>query len=135
MQNPIFQKQAIVYDGVKIPVLLVGDSAFRLSECVMKPYPFHANASEKQEIFNYNLSKSRRVVENTFGHLKSRFRLIKFIEIDNVNNLIKCCCVLHNFLNNNNEIFNEAWQCNSTTPQISQIVKTSLTIITLNLKK
>ena len=67
---------------------------------------------------NYNLSKSRRVVENAFGHLKSRFRRLgKGIDrkIDNVNNLIKCCCALHNFLNKKNEIFNKTWQCNSKT--------------------
>ena len=58
----------------------------------------------------------RRVVENAFGHLKARFRRLgKGIDnkIDNVNNLIKCCCVLHNFLNNHNEVINDTWQGNT----------------------
>ena len=49
LEDPLFQQQAVFYDGVKVPVLLMGDSAFRLSQCMMKPYPFHANASEKQK--------------------------------------------------------------------------------------
>lgn len=103
----------MVYGGVKVPVLLMGDSAFRLSDCMMKPYPFHVNASAKQKNFNYSLSKCRRVVENAFGHLKARFRRLgKGIDnkIDNVNNVIKCCCVLHNFLNSNNERINDTWE-------------------------
>lgn len=83
---------------------------------MMKPYPFNANASEKQKKFNYTLSKCRRVVENAFGHLKARFRRLgKGIDnkIDNTNNLIKCCCVLHNFLNNHNEAINDTWQGNN----------------------
>lgn len=101
----------------------MGDSAFRLSECMMKPYPFYANASEKQKKFNYTLSKCRRVVENAFGHLKARFRRLgKGIDnkIDNVNNLIKCCCVLHNFLNNHNEVINDTWQSNTPDSGITR---------------
>lgn len=127
MHDPIFQQQSIFYDGVKIPVMLIGDSAFRLSECMMKPYPFNVNSSEKQRIFNYTLSKSRRVVENAFGHLKARFRRLgKGIDnkIGNVNNIIKCCCVLHNFLNQNNEIFNDTWHqsnCTTTSGQLNSV--------------
>ncbi|KAI8123866.1 putative nuclease HARBI1 [Lucilia cuprina] len=112
LENPIFQEKAIMYNGINIPVLLIGDSAFRLSKSMMKPYPFQVNAPIEERNFNYTLSKSRRVVENAFGHLKARFRRLgKGIDnnIENVNCIIKCCCVLHNFLNEQNEDINSLW--------------------------
>ncbi|XP_017475959.1 PREDICTED: putative nuclease HARBI1 isoform X1 [Rhagoletis zephyria] len=97
---------------VDVPVFIIGDSAFRLSDKLMKPYPFHISQSRQQKLFNYRLSKSRRVVENAFGHLKARFRRIgKGIDnsIKNANAIILSCCVLHNFLNENNDKINEKW--------------------------
>lgn len=98
--------------GIDVPVLLIGDSAFRLSELVMKPYSFHVDASDKEKTFNYTLSKARRVVENAFGHLKARFRRIgKGLDnkIDKAALVIQCCCVLHNFLNHNNDTIKKNW--------------------------
>lgn len=97
---------------VDVPVHIIGDSAFRLSEKIMKPYPFQVSQSYQQKCFNYSLSKSRRVVENAFGHLKARFRRIgKGVDnaIRNANAIILSCCVLHNFLNENNDKINENW--------------------------
>ncbi|XP_037959313.1 uncharacterized protein LOC119688718 [Teleopsis dalmanni] len=101
-----------VINGVKIPVLILGDSAFRFSTKVMKPYPYDENASIGQKTFNYQLSKCRRVVENAFGQLKARFRRIgKGIDnkIENVNSIIRSCCVLHNFLNEKNDVVEKSW--------------------------
>ncbi|KAH6923842.1 hypothetical protein HPB50_007788 [Hyalomma asiaticum] len=52
-----------------------------------------------RQAFNYHLSSARRVVENAFGRLKARFRILhKGLEadIDNVNRIIRACCILHN---------------------------------------
>lgn len=98
--------------GVNIPVFIIADSAFRFSNNLMKPYPFSAEATAKEKNFNYALSKCRRVVENAFGQVKARFRRIgKGIDnrIDNTSLIIKTCCVLHNFLNENNDQINEKW--------------------------
>ena len=107
-----FKEESISVNGIEIPVVILGNSAFRLSESLMKSYPFHVSASLQEKKFNYALSKCRRVVENAFGHLKARFRRIgKGLDnsIKNVNIIIKCCCILHNFLNEHNEIMNERW--------------------------
>lgn len=54
-------------DRVKnIPFLLVGDEAFPLKSYLMKPYP-NRNLDLTQRIFNYRLSRVRRIVENVFG--------------------------------------------------------------------
>ncbi|XP_036337422.1 putative nuclease HARBI1 isoform X2 [Rhagoletis pomonella] len=89
------------YGSTKIPVHVIGDSAFRLSQHLMKPYPHSVNNTPEQKKINYRLSKCRRVVENAFGHLKARFRRIgKGVDnhIKNANTVICAACVLHNFL-------------------------------------
>nr|XP_029729803.1 uncharacterized protein LOC109406605 isoform X2 [Aedes albopictus] len=112
LQDPCLKQYSKILNGVEVPLLLIGDSAFRLSDTVMKPYLFRAHSNELERTFNYFLSKARRVVENAFGHLKARFRRIgKGLDnrIDKVPLIVKCCCVLHNFLNVNNDKINQHW--------------------------
>ncbi|XP_036322169.1 uncharacterized protein LOC118736184 [Rhagoletis pomonella] len=88
------------YGSTKIPVHVIGDSAFRLSQHLMKPYPHSVNNTPEQKKLNYILSKCRRVVENAFGHLKARFRRIGK-GVDNH--------VLHNFLIAQKDSIVENW--------------------------
>ncbi|XP_017481322.1 PREDICTED: putative nuclease HARBI1, partial [Rhagoletis zephyria] len=100
------------YGSTKIPVHVIGDSAFRLSQHLMKPYPHSVNNTPEQKKFNYRLSKCRRVVENAFGHLKARFRRIgKGVDnhIKNANTVICAACVLHNFLIAQKDSIVENW--------------------------
>lgn len=55
---------------------LVGDDAFPLKSYLLKPYS-GTNLSTKQKIFNYRVSRARRIVENAFGILASRFRIFQ----------------------------------------------------------
>jgi hypothetical protein len=48
-----------------MPFVLVGDEAFALSEHVLRPYP-NINWTRLKHIFNYRLSRARRIVECTF---------------------------------------------------------------------
>ncbi|XP_067648012.1 uncharacterized protein [Eurosta solidaginis] len=101
------------YHGrTKIPVHIISDSAFRLSQYVMKPYPYNIENSAAQKLFNYRLSKCRRVVENAFGHYKARFRRIgKGIDnhIKNENVVISAACAFHNFLIDEKDPVLENW--------------------------
>ncbi|CAH3034906.1 unnamed protein product [Porites lobata] len=104
-----------VYDtinGVRVPPLILGDSAYPLQDWLMKPYVDRGNLSAEELQFNNLLSITRVVVENGYGRLKGRFpALAKRLDL-NVNN---CCtviaarCVLHNFCEIMKEEFEEQW--------------------------
>ena len=53
---------------------LVGDEVFSLQPLLLRPYPGHG-LTEEQIIFNYHLSRARRVIEKAFGIMGSRLRI------------------------------------------------------------
>lgn len=58
-----------------VPYVFVGDSAFPLQNHIMKPYPGEYPKGSPRRIFNYRLSRARRIVENVFGITASVFRV------------------------------------------------------------
>ena len=87
-----------------LPYVFVADDAFGLKRHMMKPYPF-SNLSENKLVFNYRLSRARRVIENTFGICASRFRVFHrpiIAKVENVIAITKAVVALHNFLMDSN---------------------------------
>lgn len=85
------------------PYVFVGDDAFAMTENLLKPYsPTAAGRLELHErIFNYRLSRARRIVENAFGILVSRFGVLQRciqIKPKKATTVTLACCYLHNFL-------------------------------------
>ena len=86
--------------GTSIPCVIIGDEGFPLKNYLMRPYSGRG-LPEKKRIFNYRLSRARRCVENAFGILAHRWRLLRRpIQAlpKNAEIYVKACCVLHNFL-------------------------------------
>jgi hypothetical protein len=80
--------------------VFVGDEAFPLKEYLMKPYN-QRDLNTDRRIYNYRLSRARRVVENAFGILASRFRILLtdiHLSPDKVKIIVLACCHLHNYL-------------------------------------
>lgn len=97
--------------NISAPHVFLGDSAFAINKNILKPFP-QKNLTHAKRIFNYRLSRARRVVENVFGILSSRFRIFKkpiLVDIKNIDILVLACCSLHNFLRkkSNNYITND----------------------------
>jgi hypothetical protein len=83
-----------------IPYFIATDDAFAMGTWIVKPYP-HKNMTKEERILNYRVSGARRVVENTFGILASRFRvLLSTMQLipENVKKVTQACCVLHNLI-------------------------------------
>lgn len=83
-----------------LPYVFVADDAFALKRHMLKPYPFQ-NMSIDRRIFNYRLSRARRIIENTFGILAHRFRIFFrpiFGDVERVVEITQACVALHNFL-------------------------------------
>lgn len=83
--------------NIMAPFVIVADDAFALKPYLMKPYGFRGQPAQNR-VFNYRLSRARNTVENVFGHLASRFRLLQGtinLGPTKVKVIIFAICVLH----------------------------------------
>ncbi|XP_065307085.1 uncharacterized protein [Dermacentor albipictus] len=82
------------------PCVFIGDEAFQLRTDFLRPYPGRGLEASKR-VFNYRLSRARRCVENAFGILVTRWRILgrpMGESPGNAEQVVKALCVLHNFL-------------------------------------
>lgn len=80
--------------------VFVGDDAFPLRTYLLKPYSKKSLTLEER-VFNYRLSRARRLSENVFGILVSRFRVYEKaipLKIETTEILVKATCAIHNWL-------------------------------------
>lgn len=70
---------------------------------MMRPYPGRGLSDDKR-IFNYRLSRARRMSENAFAILVQKFRIF-FRRLqgkpENITTVILAACTLHNFIRQN----------------------------------
>ena len=86
------------------PYVIVGDEAFPLKNYLLKPYARKV-LDDTKRIYNYRLSRARRVIENVFGIMASRFRIFHRpinSRPEYVKNIVKAAVALHNFLIDDN---------------------------------
>lgn len=66
----------------------------------MKPYS-KINLTKEERVYNYRTSRARRIVENGFGILASRFRVFGqpiAVKVETTIKIVKATCAIHNWL-------------------------------------
>lgn len=92
---------APIHGGVKLPYVFVGDEAFALSNFMMRPYPRSSQLCMKKRVFNYRLSRARRIIETAYGLLSNVWQVFKSpmrTSLSVTIEVTKACVCLHNFL-------------------------------------
>nr|CAI5846691.1 unnamed protein product [Callosobruchus analis] len=83
------------------PYIFIADDAFPLTKHIMKPYSGVLSRGSIERIFNYRLSRARRVVENVFGIISSVFRVLRkplLLEPNKAQVIVMAIVCLHNYL-------------------------------------
>ena len=83
-----------------LPYVFVVDEGFPLKYFQMRPWPGR-NLSEDHAIFNYCLSRARRVIENCFGILTASWRIFRQpirVDVSLVCKILQATVCLHNYL-------------------------------------
>jgi hypothetical protein len=87
-------------DNRDIPYFLVADDAFPLRTWMMKPFS-QREMSTEEAVFNYRLSRARRIVENGFGILVHRWRCLLTTlqqQPETCQLIVKACLCMHNLM-------------------------------------
>ena len=82
-----------------LPYCFVGDEIFPLKTWLMRPYP--GQLSEEEKILHYRLPSARRVIENTFRTLATRWKIYHssiIASIKNIESYVLSTIALHNYL-------------------------------------
>ncbi|XP_042146016.1 protein ALP1-like [Ixodes scapularis] len=100
-----FPKAAQLPNSTKTaPFVIVGDEGFGMKPYLMRPFPA-SELEDAERIFNYRLSRGRRIVENGFGILRNRFQVYGAPlrhKPDRAVKVVKATIALHNYLRTKN---------------------------------
>lgn len=80
--------------------VFIGDEAFALHKHLLKPFS-QSSLNYERRIYNYRLARGRNVVENVFGLISSRFRVLHTainMKPLNIQFVVLAICTLHNYL-------------------------------------
>ena len=91
---------------------ILGDGAFPLLDFLMKPFPMTVNMPVWHGNFNYRLSRARMVIEDSFGRLKARWRILlrrPDLHYETSLKIMKTCFLLHNFCEERHGLVNDEW--------------------------
>lgn len=82
-----------------------GEFIVRNDAFPLKPYLLNSYSRKQltlsENIFNYRLSRARRIIENAFGILVGKFRVFEkpiACDVSTVDKIVLACCALHSWL-------------------------------------
>jgi hypothetical protein len=90
----------VIDEDYQMNYVLVADSAYATHPFILPCFKDTDANTPERRAYNTKLSKTRVVVEQAYGFLKNRWRLLLKpieLELSNVVVVVAACCVLHNF--------------------------------------
>lgn len=84
----------------------------------------YGNLSRQQKTYNYSHSVTRVIIENVFGMLKGRWRILLYVNVYSIKKAIKiisACCFLHNFCLINTDVIEPELCLHSTLENENQV--------------
>lgn len=97
------EARALPNTNIATPFSLVGDEGFPLKKYLMRPYPRRYLLGDEQRVFNYRLSRARRIIENSFGILVTKWRILQqslCLKLESAESIVQATICLHNFVIN-----------------------------------
>ena len=96
-------RKDIVNKDIQIPPEshLLGDGDYPLETFLMTPYKDSGYLTREQKKFNYVLNSTRVFAEQAFAILKKKFRILNYMNIQNIalaKQTITACLVLYNII-------------------------------------
>lgn len=82
-----------------LPYVILGDAAYPLRKDLMTPFGSHL--TREKIIYNYRHSRARRCVENAFGILAAKWRVLRTaieVDVQCATTIVSAAVVLHNFV-------------------------------------
>ena len=125
-------------DDRPTPYFILADDAFGLRTYLMKPYA-QRQMTKEQRIFNYRLSRGRRIVENAFGILGHRWQILLTTmqhDPETIAIIVEACVILHNLMrmryptlqnaamdaeNTNNQIIPGSWRATTSMHDVDNM--------------
>ena len=78
---------------------VLGDSAYPIFAKLITPYTHRAELNARETLRNKIHSSVRMMVERSFGILKKRWQILKFVEstdLSKIKHIVLACVILHN---------------------------------------
>ncbi|XP_011204527.2 putative nuclease HARBI1 [Bactrocera dorsalis] len=125
IKKAIINKEINIYPNYHF----LGDGGYPLEMCVMVPYRDNGFLTPMQSKYNAILSSTRVVVEQAFGVLKKKFRILKYIEVQNPSLpklITMACMIIHNII-----IINEGNNADDLIAETNAITSETLEEVTL----
>ncbi|PLW32414.1 hypothetical protein PCASD_17544 [Puccinia coronata f. sp. avenae] len=110
MRPPTSARPATVAPMVPRGLFLIGNAGYPANVNILLPYPSVQNAANQW--FNHIQSSTCMVVEQAFGRLKNRFRILLHSQNATprqARNTTFACLILHNLLNQQGTLYLQDW--------------------------
>ncbi|XP_039757928.1 uncharacterized protein LOC120632189 [Pararge aegeria] len=112
------QNKCLPSTNKEIPHVFVADEAFPLTNNIMRPFPGNdIRGDEQKKIFNYRLSRARRMVESAFGIMVQKYEVFQRplkVQPHHLDKIILACTCLHNFLIDEKYIHTQSHESNQS---------------------